>query len=293
MTASKQPLYGAIEAGGTKFVLAIGHAPDKIVARHIIPTTSPDETLGAAQTWFAAHGALTSLGIASFGPLELNKSEKNWGSITNTPKPGWQNCALAQYFQDALQCPIVIDTDVNGAALGEYHFGAGQGVSCLIYVTIGTGIGGGAIINGQPLQGFGHPEMGHIFPRRSAHDMDYKGHCPVHGDCLEGLASGPAIAARWGGSLSQLPQDHEAHDMVASYLAQLCHDLTAIIAAERIILGGGVMHSEGLLDRIVTKTQALSGGYFTPRPQPYICKAGLVNDAGIMGALLLAQQAAA
>ncbi len=195
-------MIGGIEAGGTKFVLAVGPAPTEIAARHVIATRTPAETLAEASDWFAAQGRIDALGIASFGPVDLDPTSPTWGHITRTPKPGWSDCDLAGHFARALGVPVGFDTDVNGAALAEAEYGlghgAGRGLASLAYITVGTGIGGGLVLDGKPVHGAAHPEMGHVFVRREAGDTDFAGHCPIHGDCLEGLASGPAIIARFG-----------------------------------------------------------------------------------------------
>ena len=230
MSSAGKPLLGGIEAGGTKFVFAVGHTPIEIVARHEIPTRDPETTLAQASEWFEGQGSISAIGIASFGPVDLDRSSPRWGHITNTPKPGWENCDLAGYFAERFGVPIGFDTDVNGAALAEYQNGAGTGASSLAYITVGTGIGGGLVLDGKAVHGAAHPEMGHIFPRRHVDDREFEGICPHHGDCLEGLASGPAIKARWGASLSELPADHIAHEIIADYLAQLAHSLIAMTA---------------------------------------------------------------
>ena len=284
---------GAIEAGGTKFVLAAGDGPTAITASHTIPTTTPEETLSQALAWFQDQGPLQGLGIASFGPVELDRGSSEWGHILKTPKPGWSHCDLAGYFMSHLSVPVRFETDVNGAALGEHGFGAGQGAASLTYVTVGTGIGGGTISNGRLVHGAGHPELGHIYPRRDADDRDFAGTCPFHGDCLEGLASGPAILARWGATLSELPQDHAAHELVAGYLAQMCHTVFASMAVETIVLGGGVMKAPGLLERVVRQARELGAGYLPRSEDRRIVPPSLGDRAGITGAMLIAQGAAA
>ena len=286
-----QPLFGGIEAGGTKFVLAVGEAPSAIRARHVLPTTTPDETLGAAAQWLAEHGPLTALGIASFGPVELDRRSPRWGTITDTTKPGWADCPIVGRLAGALDCPVGFETDVNGAAIAEYTLGAGGNERSLAYVTVGTGIGGGLVVDGRCIGGAGHPEMGHIFPRRPAGESDFPGICPHHGDCLEGVASGPAIMARWGARLSDLPADHVAHDYVADYLAQLCHTIFASVAAETIVLGGGVMQTPGLLDKVRQRTKILGSNYLPGRARQQVIAPRLGQDSGICGALLLARQA--
>lgn len=283
-------MFGAIEAGGTKFVLAVGEGPDRIAARHTIPTTGPAETLAAAADWFARQGALEGLGIASFGPVELDRGSPHWGHITTTPKPGWSGCDIAGFFAGRLGVPVAFDTDVNGAALAEAA--ARPDCGSLAYVTIGTGIGGGLVIGGKPVHGAAHPEMGHIFPRRHPADRDFPGICPQHGDCLEGLASGPAIKARWGASLSELAADHIAHEVIADYLAQLCHSLFAMTAVEVIVLGGGVAKTPGLVARVAARSRAIDGGYLPGTPKHRIEAPHRGDDAGIAGALILAARGA-
>lgn len=289
--AKDGPLLGAIEAGGTKFVLATGTADGTIHSRHSIQTSDPTSTLTQTQEWFAAQPRIKALGIASFGPVELDHCSPLWGHITETPKPGWSNCDLAGHFINELDVPVGFNTDVNGAALGEFHLGAGRGSTGMAYVTVGTGIGGGLILNGELAHGTGHPEMGHFFPSRRGHDREFEGNCPFHGDCLEGLASGPAILSRWGHTLSELPQDHEAHDLIAGYLAQLCHTLFACCAIERVIMGGGVMKTPGLLKRIASATQDIGANYLPGRQKHAVTAPQLGDEAGITGALLLAAKA--
>ena len=282
-------MFGGIEAGGTKFVLAVGTSPAEITATHTIPTREPDETLAKALAWFKEQGSLQSLGIASFGPVELDPRSSKWGHILKTPKPGWSDCDVAGFFSRNLSVPVGFETDVNGAALAEYHHGAGKGVASLTYVTVGTGIGGGTVIEGRLLHGAGHPELGHIFPRRDAADRDFEGACPFHGDCLEGLASGPAILARWGSTLSELPQDHEAHERIAQYIAQMCHSIFAAMATETIVLGGGVMKTPGLLERVVRRTAEIDAGYLPRRSDRRIVAPSLGDKAGLVGAMLIAK----
>ena len=286
-------VFGGIEAGGTKFVLAVASSPTDIVARHEIPTRSPAKTLAEAEAWFRKHPPLHAIGIASFGPAIIDPAEQNWGRIGATPKPGWSDCDVAGFFQNAFGVPVGFDTDVNGAALAEARYGAGRNIGSLVYVTVGTGIGGGLVINGKPVYGAAHPEMGHIFPRRHASDTSFKGTCPAHGDCLEGLACGPAIIERWGQSLSELPEDHEALDVIASYISQLCHSIFAITSAELIVLGGGVMNARGLLDRVRKKAQRLDASYFPGTDRHAIARPGLEENSGLIGALLLAKRAVA
>ena len=292
---SAAPLFGCIEAGGTKFVVGVVAAPDDIRETARIETTTPRETINAAVKWLEAaqarHGTFSAIGIASFGPLELNKGAMKWGQITATTKPGWSHCDFGMRFARAFGMPIGFDTDVNGAALAEARWGAAQGQRVSVYVTVGTGIGGGAIVEGKPLRGLSHPEMGHIRPQRHPDDGGFVGICPFHGDCLEGLASGPAIKARWGKSLSELPSDHPAHEMVAWYLAQMVVTLQSIMEPGRIVLGGGVMGTPGLLAQVREAAVALGSAYFRGNPAEVIVAPGLGDQAGLLGALALAQDA--
>ncbi len=284
--------YGLIEAGGTKFVLGITDGMGQIIARHRIPTTTPDETLGAAIDWFQGQNiAFQAIGIASFGPLDLNHNSPKWGHITTTPKPYWAGADLCGPFSNAFSCPIGLETDVNGAALAEAKWGAGIGHNSLLYLTIGTGIGGGFVADGHLLQGLSHPEMGHIRVPRHADDTDFVGCCPFHADCLEGLASGPAIIARWGKSLAELPTDHPATAMVAWYLAQAIVTFQAILEPAKIVLGGGVMGADGILDQVRGLAVQQGGGYFVGDAVDVVVAPALGVDSGLMGALAVAQMA--
>jgi fructokinase len=278
---------GLIEAGGTKFVLGVANAKGELIATERVETTSPDETISASIDWFRQQGGISAMGIASFGPLQLDTSKPDWGRITKTPKPGWSDADLVGPFARAFDCPVALDTDVNGAALAEYRWGAGQGQSSVLYVTVGTGIGGGVVIDGKPVQGLSHPEMGHIRVARHFDDHGFAGCCPFHGDCLEGLASGPAILARWGKSLSELPDDGAAHGIIAYYLAQLVVNAQAMFSPGRIIMGGGVMQTPGLIEQVRAQARVLSGGYFVGDPADVIVTPGLGTDAGLMGALAI------
>jgi fructokinase len=284
-------MLGAIEAGGTKFVLAVGPAPHEITARHVIPTRDPAVTLPEAADWFIRQGGIGALGVGSFGPIELDPASRCWGHITNTPKPGWADCDIAGFFMDRLGVAVGFDTDVNAAALAEYAAAEGEGCRSLAYLTIGTGIGGGLVLDGTPVHGIAHPEMGHIYSRRHSADRDFAGVCPHHGDCLEGLASGPAIIARWGASLSQLGPDHEAHAIIADYIAQACHTLFASLAVERAVIGGGVAKTAGLVERVAARAAELSASYLPGGARHRVLAPQLGEDAGITGAMMLAQAA--
>lgn len=284
-------MLGGIEAGGTKFVLAVGPAPGEITARCTIPTSDPTTTLAEAASWFAAQEPITALGIGSFGPVDLDPASAGWGRITNTPKAGWADCDVAGFFAGQLGVPVGFDTDVNAAALAEYA-AAGNAEGSLAYLTIGTGIGGGLVLDGKPVHGIAHPEMGHTYPRRAPEDCDFPGICPHHGDCLEGLASGPAIAARWGMSLSKLPKDHPAHAIIADYIAQACHTLFASVAVAEVVIGGGVANTPGLVEQVAARARELDAGYLPGGARHAIIHPRCGGDAGIIGALMLAERAA-
>lgn len=290
---TQRPLFGCIEAGGTKFVVGIVGDEHTIIDQVRIDTTTPAKTIGDAVAWLQAaqarHGALKAIGIASFGPLELDRNLANWGHITATTKPGWSDTDFASRISRELALPVAFDTDVNGAALAEARWGAGRGQRVSVYVTVGTGIGGGVVVNGQTLQGLSHPEMGHFHPKRHKKDLDFAGVCPFHGDCLEGLASGPAIKARWGASLSELAPDHLAHEIIAWYLAQLVITLQSFMEPGRIIIGGGVSGTLGLLDRVRARAEAQGSAYFRGRATEIVVSPGLGDRAGLLGALALAQ----
>lgn len=290
-------LYGCIEAGGTKFVAGIVSDQCEILETARFETTLPDETLGATIGWLKSaatrHGGIETAGIASFGPVELDRAAANWGHITATTKPGWSDTDFAARVGRELGVPVGFDTDVNGAALAEARWGAARGEKLSVYITVGTGIGGGAIIDGKPLQGLTHPEMGHIRPQRHAGDLDFAGICPFHGDCLEGLASGPAIMARWGASLSDLPADHPGHAITAWYLAQMVVTLQSIMEPGRIVIGGGVTGTPGLLARVKAEADSIGSGYFRGKAQEIVVAPGLGDRAGLLGALALAMDVVA
>ncbi|WP_240310850.1 ROK family protein [Altererythrobacter sp. ZODW24] len=291
MKTASQPMLGAIEAGGTKLVLAIGPSPDVISERSTIETQDPATTLAEARRWFSDRGDFAAIGIATFGPARIDPHAEDWGHILPTTKPGWTGCDMAGFFQQAFAVPVGFDTDVNGAALGECYYGNSPDETSLAYVTVGTGIGGGLVIDGKPVHGIAHAEMGHILTPRAVGDHKFAGVCPHHGDCLEGLASGPAIIARWGKSLSELPADHPAHDIIASYLSQLCHTIFSMTSVPRIILGGGVMQTPGLLENVRRRMPALDCGYLPGGTAHQISAPSLGQNSGIVGALLLAKRA--
>lgn len=277
-----------IEAGGTKFIVAVGDDARKIHARTRIETTHPEKTIAAAIEWLQQQGGdYDAVGIASFGPLDLDPASPKWGHITRTTKPYWNDADIAGPFSHAFGCWVGIDTDVNGAALAEWTWGAGQGVNSALYLTVGTGIGGGAVVGGRLVRGLSHPEMGHIRVPRHPGDTYFAGHCPFHGDCLEGLACGPSIIARWGASLSDLAADHPGHDIIAWYLAQAVQSFQAIFEPARIIMGGGVMATPGLIQRVKTHAAEGGAGYFAGDPAEIIVPPALGEDSGLLGALAL------
>jgi len=293
--AKAAPIYGCIEAGGTKFVIGVVNGQGEVLAEARIGTSTPYETLGACVDWLGLAqerlGPLTALGVASFGPVDLDPASARWGHITSTPKPGWSDTDLAGRFARAFGLPVGFDTDVNGAARAEALWGAGRDQKISAYLTIGTGIGGGIMVDGAPLVGLSHPEMGHFRPPRHPDDLQFPGVCPFHGDCYEGLASGPAILARWGSALSALPPEHPAHDIIAWYLAHLTISLQAMLEPGRIIMGGGVMETSGLLDRVRQAATRLGGGYFRGRAQEVIVPPMLGARLGLLAGLALALDA--
>lgn len=295
------PLFGGIEAGGTKFVCAVGTGADDLRAQARFDTTSPEETLAKVIDFFnrqqSVYGKLAALGIASFGPLDLNPASPTYGSITSTPKPGWANTRLVAPIRQALGVPVAFDTDVNAAALGEKTWGAAQELETVVYLTVGTGIGGGVLINGGLARGLVHPEMGHIRLSRDAGRDPFAGICPYHGDCFEGLASGPALKARWGESAESLPPDHPAWQLEAHYIGQALAVYVCVLSPQRIILGGGVMAQRQLFSMVRAETQALLNGYVqSPAIQEtidqYIVPPALGARAGVLGAIALARQTA-
>lgn len=277
-TPDVSAVFGAIEAGGTKFVCAVGTGPQDLVT-NTIPTTTPDATIAAATAWLrsCAGPRLASVGIASFGPVDLDPASATWGHITTTPKPGWHNFDFAGSVHRALNVPVAFQTDVNAAVLAESEWGAALDVASALYLTVGTGIGGGALLDGRLLQGHSHPEMGHIRIQRHPAD-NFPGVCPFHQDCLEGLASGPAIAAR-----GPRPDLHlEAH-----YLAQALATFACIFSPRRIILGGGVMRQSQLFPLIRVELDRLLAAYIST---PDVVPPALGEHSGVLGALLLARQ---
>lgn len=288
-------IYGALEAGGTKMVLSILDETGSMLERVSIPTRTPGETMPEMIDFFAKH-RIDALGIGCFGPLDLNPSSPAFGSITATPKLAWRNYPVMQAFRDALHVPVKLDTDVNGAAIAEHALGAAKGLDSCLYVTIGTGIGGGLIINGKPVHGLTHPELGHQLLAVDPRDPAPDGFCPYHKHCIEGLAAGPAIEKRWGIPAYKLPHDHVAWDIEAGYLAQMCCNAILSFSPEKIILGGGVMQQMFLFPIIRRKTIELLNGYLCSPVvdngmEDYIVPPGLDTASGVMGAWLLAKAA--
>jgi fructokinase len=292
-------LYGAIEAGGTKFVCAAGYGPTELIAslRAEIPTSTPPVTLRAVAAFFERvrqeRGSLAGIGIGAFGPVDLDPRSPTWGRILATPKSGWSQVSLVEPLE-RFGCPIIIDTDVNAAALAEGRLGGGIGARSLAYVTVGTGIGGGVVVDGRSIKGMLHPEMGHILVRRDARDADFAGTCPFHGDCLEGLASGSALAARWQGPVESWPQAHPGLEIAGGYLGQLAATIALLLSCERIVFGGGVMSSGRLLPFIRQAADRQLNGYLPIAARAggferYIAPAALGNLAGLTGAMLLAR----
>lgn len=290
-------LFGTLEAGGTKMVLSVGNEANELLEQTTIPTESPDVTIPAMIEWFRDKN-ISSLGIGSFGPVDLDLASPTYGWITSTPKPGWRDTPLLPRMRDALGVSALIDTDVNAAALAEWQLGAAKGLRSCLYVTVGTGIGAGLVIEGRLVHGLVHPELGHMLLRQEPEDPAPTGFCPYHEGCLEGLASGPAVEKRWGKKGTELPPDHEAWRLEAAYLAQMCMNAVCAFSPEKIILGGGVMQQKHLFPMIRRRTLSLLNGYVQARAilekiDTYIVEPGLGTKSGATGALLLAQQALA
>ena len=286
-------LYGALEAGGTKMVLAVMNELGEPLESISVPTRTPSETMPEMIAFFSGKG-IVSLGIGSFGPLDLNPSSPGYGSVTESPKLSWRHFPIRQAFADALRVPVAIDTDVNAAALAEYYLGAARGKDSCLYVTVGTGIGGGLIIHGKPVHGLMHPEIGHILLLPHPDDPVPDGFCPYHRHCLEGLASGPSVEKRWGVSGRELPADHQAWQLEAHYLAQLCVNAIMAFSPEMIIFGGGIMQQKHLFPLVRKETLHLLNGYipeslFGDGMSSYIVEPGLGTASGITGAYLLAR----
>lgn len=277
---------------------AVGNGPDDLRDSVIVPTTTPEETIGRVIAFFAEHADVEAVGVGSFGPVDVDTSSPTWGSITSTPKPGWAHVDVAKRLASALGVPVAFDTDVNAAALGERRWGAAVDLETFCYVTVGTGIGGGGFVNGRVMHGLLHPELGHMrIPHDTVRDP-FAGACPFHGDCLEGLASGEALRARVGGFASELPDDHELWELEAHYLALGLVNVICTLSPQRIVLGGGVMRRDGLIGRVRAEVQRLLGGYLAIPAldsgiADYIVAPKLGDRAGVLGAFELARSASA
>ena len=291
---------GGIEAGGTKFVCLIGTDSGDVLAETRFPTRGPAETLADALAFLREHvsslGPFAAIGIAAFGPLELRPGSLRFGHVLATPKPGWSYVDLVGPVRAALDVPVGIDTDVNGAAVAERRWGAAQGLDNVVYFTIGTGIGGGALVAGRPVHGLVHPEMGHVTVPREPGD-DFAGTCPFHGDCFEGMACGPAIAARWGAPAQDLDGEAatRAVAMEAGYVASGVRNAVYALAPQRVVIGGGVADLPGLIPQVRARLAATMNGYPGLDDQladDFVVPAGLGSRAGPLGAIALGVAAA-
>ena len=288
--------YGGVEAGGTKWVCAIGGGPDDLRKTATFPTTTPEETIARTVAFFAQDGGISALGVGSFGPIDVSRSSPTWGHITTTPKPGWADTDVAAALGRALDVPVAFDTDVNAAALGEQCWGAAVGLETFCYITIGTGIGGGGMANGRLMHGLLHPEYGHMrIPHDREHDP-FAGVCPYHGDCFEGLASGEAIRQRWGNAGEELT-DAAVWELEAEYVALGLVNVICTLSPQRIILGGGVPKQPTLLPLVRARVQTLMAGYIDAVElregglDGFIVTPGLGDRAGVLGAIELARAA--
>ena len=297
---SMNKLFGGIEGGGTKFNCIVGTSPDDIRRETRIPTTTPKETLDQAIRFFKEaeldFGKISALGFACFGPLDPNPASASYGHILPTPKPGWANADVVDVLKSAFDIPIGFDTDVNGAALGEWTWGAAQGLDTFIYLTIGTGIGGGLMANGKLVHGLLHPEMGHIMLPHDKERDPYEGWCSFHKDCFEGLAAGPALEKRWGQKAETLPLDHPAWELEAHYVALAMVNYITTLSPQRIIIGGGVGGRQDLFPLIRKNVQEVSNGYvqspsITENIDHYIVPPDLGGRSGMLGAIALAKEA--
>ena len=293
-----KPLLAAIETGGTKCIVSVGKDPTE-ATRHRIETVSPSETAASIERILRKEigdSSLDAIGIASFGPLDVDPEIAEYGQIGRTPKPHWEGFNLRSHLQEVFDCPVISESDVNGAALAEAHWQLDRPIQHLAYVTVGTGIGAGVIQNGSIANGRSHPEIGHIRVQRHPSDRTFSGTCPLHGDCLEGLASGPAIAARWGATLTELSQDHPGLVLEGFYLGQLAVNLVLHHRPDVIVFGGGVSQTPRLLERIRHECLLLLGDYLpelasADAMDTLIASPRLENDAGILGAFMMAQRA--
>lgn len=282
--------YGALEAGGTKMVCAIGDEYGKILEQVSIPTSTPDETMASIIDYFSGKD-IAAIGVACFGPIDLNKESETYGYITSTPKIAWKNYNIVGTLKDALKVPVGFDTDVNGSLLGEITYGCAKGLTDAIYLTIGTGIGGGVMTNGKLLHGMLHPELGHIIMAKRADDNG-SCVCPFHDSCFEGLAAGPSIEKRWGKKAKDLADDMAVWELEADYIGTALVNFCMTLSPQKIILGGGVMHQTQLFPLIREVFKKKMAGYISTREmanlEEYIVPASLSDDQGIMGAIKLA-----
>ena len=282
--------YGALEAGGTKMVCAIGDEYGKILEQVSIPTSTPDETMASIIDYFLGKD-IAAIGVACFGPIDLNKESETYGYITSTPKTAWKNYNIVGTLKDALKVPVGFDTDVNGSLLGEITYGCAKGLTDAIYLTIGTGIGGGVMTNGKLLHGMLHPELGHIIMAKRADDNG-SCVCPFHDSCFEGLAAGPSIEKRWGKKAKDLADDMAVWELEADYIGTALVNFCMTLSPQKIILGGGVMHQTQLFPLIREVFKKKMAGYISTREmanlEEYIVPASLNDDQGIMGAIKLA-----
>lgn len=294
----KTPLIAAIEAGGTKFVCAVGTGPNDLRDIVRIPTTTPEETLGEVCRYLATakskHGPFESIGVGSFGPVDLDPESETYGYITTTPKPGWQFVDVVPMLKTRYHVPVAFDTDVNAAVLGEYLWGAGKDMDPIVYITVGTGVGGGVLVHGQLLHGILHPEIGHLMvpPPTNSQAVQAICHCPFHKSCVEGYVSGTALAVRWGVRADALPDDHPAWEETADVMAHALANITLTLCPRRIILGGGVMEQPHILPLIRGKFAKVMNGYLrvpqmTRELDDFIVSPGLKGRSGILGALAL------
>ena len=289
-------MFGGIEAGGTKFVCGVGTGPEDLEAIQF-PTTTPDETIPRVVAFFKnrAGKKLQAMGIGSFGPVDLHRNSPTFGHITNTPKEGWKNFDLLGAVRKEFDVPVEFETDVDAAALAEARWGGAQGLSDFIYMTIGTGVGGGAMVSDRLVHGLVHAEMGHLRLPHDRREDPFEGCCPFHGDCLEGLACGPAMKARWGKPALELPPDHPAWDLEANYLALALANLTFALSPRRFLLGGGVMQQPHLFQLVREKFARVLNGYvrhadILDRLDQYIVPPQLGSKAGVLGAIALAER---
>ncbi len=292
-----KPVFGGIEAGGTKFVCIVASGPDEVIAEAVFPTTGPDQTIGAVIDFFEPYqrqSQLEAVGIATFGPVDLDPASPTYGFITSTPKPGWRDTNLLGAIRGALGLPVAFDTDVNGAAYGEYTWVPdNQHLDSLAYITVGTGIGVGFIVNGRPLHGLVHPEAGHMIIPHDRDSDPFPGVCPYHGDCFEGLASGVSIEKRWGQSSRTLPASHPGWDLEAGYIALALFNLACTCSPQRIIFGGGISQHAGIHAAVRREVMRVNNGYIRSRwleedIDQYIVPPALGSRSGALGAVAMA-----